>query len=429
MTAWVVRALLAGALLSLAALAADRAAGWLGRPRRWVWATAMAASLLLPLIAHWLPGVFPTLPFDAPAETGGALSWLGAAPAPVAVPLPAAPFAAEHQLELAWLAASLAMLAAIGWTCVRLRALRRRCVPAVVDGFAVLLSGRDGPVVLGLLRPAIVLPRWVLAAPAEERALILRHEREHVAAGDAWLLFLGTLAVAFMPWNPALWWQHRRLRLGTEIDCDARVLLHGASRRAYGAVLLSTAGAPLSILAPAWGEAKSHLERRIIAMTMRQTTHPALRSAILGIAALCTGAAACDVAGGRAVAPTAAARGVWDGATLEQVSVGTGPTKRFGLVYSYAMDGQIRGNGRPVPLRMPHHAVVARVVDGSPVQAAGLQAGDTILSVNGRDGREKKLFPNRSPGASYDLRIRRKGQIHDVSFAVGSPEDYPESPR
>ena len=430
MTAWILRALLAGVLLSLAALAADRAAGWQGRPRRWAWAAAMLASLLLPLAAHRLPDVVPSVRFDAPAAALPRLSVSGAGGADEILTRHAAPLVSARTLALAWLAASLAMLAAVAGTCARLRALRHRCSPAVVDGREVLLSDRHGPVVLGLRRPAIVLPAWVLAAPAEERALILRHEREHVAAGDAWLLFLGTLAVAAMPWNPALWWQHRRLRLAAEIDCDARVLASGTSRRAYGAVLLrSVGGAPLSILAPAWGEAKSHLEKRIIAMTTKQTTHPALRSAILGIAALCTGLAACDVAGGGAVAPSVAARGVWEGAAREQVSVGRGPSKRFGLVYSFGMEGQIFGNGRPVPPRMADRAVVVRVLEGSPVHAAGLQPGDTILSVNGRDGREKRLFPDRTPGARYDVRVRRMGQVHAVSFAVGRPEDYPESPR
>ena len=394
----------------------------------------MLGTLLLPLIAHWLPGIVPTLrlPLSSAAENAFVLPWPGDVDGTAARTdsRPGEPLLTVRTLAFAWAAASLAMLAAVACTCVRLRGVRRRCTPAVVDGCDVLLSTRHGPVVLGLRRPVIVLPSRVLAAPAEERALILRHEREHVVAGDVWLLFLGTLAVAAMPWNPALWWQHPRLRLAAEIDCDARVLASGTSRRAYGAVLLRTLGRePFSFLAPAWGEAKSHLERRIIAMTTKQTSHRALRSLILGIGALCTGAAACDVAAGGAVAPSVAARGVWDDARPELVSVGSGPTKRFGLVYSYAMDGQVFGNGRPIPTRMPYHAVVARVLDGSPVQAAGLQGGDTILSVNGRDGREKKLFPDRTPGARYDLRIRRMGRVHDVSFAVGSPEDYPESPR
>jgi hypothetical protein len=430
MTMWIVRALAAGVLLSLAALAAERVAGWMGVARRWVWAAAMAATLALPLVALWAPGALPSLPIHHGATAMGAriTGWSPEEPRAAADSPTHAPPGSGRLPALAWAAASLAMLGALARARARLRRVRAGCTPAEVDGFHVLLSSGFGPAVLGFRRPAVVLPAWVLAAPAEERALIVRHEREHLASRDAWLLLASALAVAAMPWSAALWWQHRRLRLAVEIDCDTRVLAAGGSRRTYGAALLRAAGGapPRSVLAPAWGERSSHLERRLIAMTIQRGSHRVLSSVLLGLGALCAGVAACDAAGaGTAAAPTLAARPAWDGATPEVVSVGSGPSKRFGLVYSYDMEGLLIGNGRRLPPRAPHHPVVSGLLAGSPAAASGLQVGDTILSANGRDGREKNLFPDRAPGARYELRVRRAGANREFSFAVGRPEDYP----
>lgn len=44
-----------------------------------------------------------------------------------------------------------------------------------------------------------------------------------------------------MPWNPALWWIVRRLRLAIETDCDRRVLHAGTDVHAYGVLLLNAA--------------------------------------------------------------------------------------------------------------------------------------------------------------------------------------------
>jgi len=41
-----------------------------------------------------------------------------------------------------------------------------------------------------------------------------------------------------MPWNLGLWWQLRRLRVGLELDCDARVAPRVADRPRYGQLLL-----------------------------------------------------------------------------------------------------------------------------------------------------------------------------------------------
>jgi hypothetical protein len=333
----------------------------------------------------------------------------------------------------------------LAWTALRLSAVRRRCARAEVDGVPVLLSDRYGPAVLGLWRPCVVVPAWLLEVPAAERALVLRHEREHAAAGDGWLLFLSAATLAAMPWNPLLWWQHRRLRLAVEIDCDARVLAAGASRRVYGEALLRTAGSPASILTPAWGEPKSNLERRILAMTATRPRHRAFLSAIAGAAALCATLAACEVAGGPTAAPalqgrepakrartvltttvsTVRTEGAREAGTLvEQVTFVGSParsTSQIGMSYGWDNLSLRMGPGIPYPVRMPFHPVVSKLVPGGAGERAGFAVGDSIIAVNGRDGREKQLFGGLNPGDRYPVVVSRGGVRHTLTLVPDPP--------
>ena len=70
--------------------------------------------------------------------------------------------------------------------------------------------------------------------------MMLRHEQEHVAAGDALLTVFGVLVVVLVPWNPAVWFMANRMRLAIEVDCDRRVMRDGdLDTRRYAELLLS----------------------------------------------------------------------------------------------------------------------------------------------------------------------------------------------
>jgi hypothetical protein len=114
----------------------------------------------------------------------------------------------------------------------------------------------------------------------EARALMLRHESEHIRARDPLMLFAGVLLVALFPWNPALWMLVRRLRLAVEIDCDQRVLRSSSQQREYGILLLAVGARHASPMpfATSLAERRPFLERRIRALTESRPRNPRLVS-------------------------------------------------------------------------------------------------------------------------------------------------------
>lgn len=159
----------------------------------------------------------------------------------------------------------------------------------------VLVSASAGPAVVGVLHPEIVLPEWVLALEEERRRLVVEHEVEHLRAGDSPLLLASLLVLVLCPWNPALWWQVRRLRLAVEVDCDARVLRRRPDARNYGALLLEVGrmASRRQLLATAFSKPHSFLERRIRMITRSDPRHRFRTAAGLALAALGAPLAAC----------------------------------------------------------------------------------------------------------------------------------------
>ncbi|MFL5541281.1 MAG: M56 family metallopeptidase, partial [Longimicrobiaceae bacterium] len=278
MIAWMLFAALVAALAGLAALAAERGLALFRLPTRWAWAASIAASLALPLL-------LPARP-EARSDVGGMMLETVAA-APAGTPLVGGNVVAGGARGLdpvapwAWLATSVAVAGVLAAAARRLARRRRGWTAAVVAGEPVLLSGEVGPAVVGFLRPSIVIPRWTLDWPEPRLRMIVRHEREHVAAADPALLLAGLCAAVLVPWSPALWWQLRRLRLAVEVDCDARTLRAGPDPAAYGRLLLEVGsrGRAGAVPLAAFSEPRSFLERRIRAMTLRTPRNRALRLA------------------------------------------------------------------------------------------------------------------------------------------------------
>lgn len=321
-------ALAVGLLLGAAGLAADGAAG-LGRwPRRWLWTALLVAAVGLPAAGPWRPARTAEASMVAVgAPRALETASIGTMPPPRAslvasvrdridaTATAAAQF--EPLLAVVWLVGSGLVAIAFITGQLALVARRRQWPEAVVHGTSVLIAPATGPAVVGLVRPRIVLPAWSLGLDAPAMDLVLRHEREHVRAGDPWLIHVAGAALVLMPWNPVIWWMTSRLRLAVELDCDRRVVGTAASAGrapeavAYGEVLLAVLErrpGPTPLAAPALIESSSILARRISALFPSAVRFARARVAAASAGALALGAIVAVVPMPRvAVAPLEAA--------------------------------------------------------------------------------------------------------------------------
>ena len=99
-----------------------------------------------------------------------------------------------------------------------------------------------GPAVIGALAPRVVLPAdFAERFTAEEQALILAHEKNHLAVGDAQINAAVTALQCLFWFNLLIHVGAAALRVDQEIACDAAVLArHPKTRRAYGEAMLKT---------------------------------------------------------------------------------------------------------------------------------------------------------------------------------------------
>jgi hypothetical protein len=236
----------------------------------------------------------------------------------------------------------------------------------------------------------------------------VQHEDEHRRAGDHALLAGACTAVCLMPWNIALWWLLLRTRLAVELDCDARVLRRGVQPRSYGSLLLEiagrTRGRPFG--APALTDSRTHLERRLIAMTDDMRTPGRARTAAAGLAAVLLGAAACT-----ADLPTSAAIDDMDVTEVEVKAEQAGMLVPLGVDDSplYIVDGVIV-NGAEARGLEPEHI---RKIEVLKARAALREYGErgehgVILVETLAPGAPRVLgTPIEEPTEGTEIRVRR----------------------
>ena len=257
----------------------------------------MALSAIVPLVAGarmlgWLPR---------------SEDWTGvrAVMLPVAsVVIPAVKESATTRLEIAlalgWALLSIAVIVRFVGGARRLGTRRLAWRPSVLDGSEVLVSADCGPAVIGFRNPVIVVPEWVLDLDRSLRALILRHEREHLDRGDPRVLLTSLAIAAMFPWNLTIWLQLHRLRRAMELDCDARVLRAYPDTRRYGSLLLAVAQRAdrSGLFAAAFMNPNSLLTSRITALRNRLPKHRVARSLTLAACAMAATVLACQVDAG-----------------------------------------------------------------------------------------------------------------------------------
>ena len=152
-------------------------------------------------------------------------------------------------------------------------------------------SGWSGsPVVLGFLRPQIILPGDFDAVYSrEEQEMILAHERAHIARADPLQMSFAAAWTCVFWFNPLTYWAVNRLRLDQDLACDAVVLQrHNIHRARYAEALLKTqltidgaVGPPVGCY---WGSGHP-LKERVVAL--KRPLPSTLRRTIgIGISAL-----------------------------------------------------------------------------------------------------------------------------------------------
>jgi TonB family protein len=105
----------------------------------------------------------------------------------------------------------------------------------------VFLADVSVPIVCGLFRTAILLPRDSAEWPPEQRAAALRHELAHLERKDLWTSLIANIACAVYWVHPLAWAVARRLREEQEDACDDAVLAGGFEPATYAEALIATA--------------------------------------------------------------------------------------------------------------------------------------------------------------------------------------------
>lgn len=97
------------------------------------------------------------------------------------------------------------------------------------------------PMLAGLRRPLLLLPRHLRSFAVDQQRLIVAHELEHLRRRDHWWQHAGALLQALLWFVPAAHALRRRLHWALELGCDRAVLAGrpASARRSYAAALLA----------------------------------------------------------------------------------------------------------------------------------------------------------------------------------------------
>ncbi len=152
----------------------------------------------------------------------------------------------SYWIPILWSFGAVAFLfrLALGHTVAELAVRRGIRISTSMEGLSMPVIEADvpGPVVTGLLRPTILVPRNARDWPETLLSAAYRHELAHVERLDLWTTLAGQLACAIYWFHPLVWALARRMRTLQELACDDAVLSSGFAPVAYAEALVAVAG-------------------------------------------------------------------------------------------------------------------------------------------------------------------------------------------
>ncbi|MRW84663.1 hypothetical protein GJ698_11250 [Pseudoduganella sp. FT26W] len=241
------------------------------------WAAVPAAVIMALLPAARMP---------APVQQAvSPLRHIAGISAPAVLPA-AAPW--QPWLVTLWLITAAAMLAWLWRAHVRYRSSLGTL--RLQDG--VFYSASEGPAVVGLWRPIIIVPDdFVVRYTAQEQQLILAHEAVHVRRRDPLMNALCALLQCVLWFHPLVHLAAHRFRRDQELACDAAVMhAHPGLKRSYGEAMLKTQMSDQTVLIHCHWQSVHPLKERI--MQLQQTAPTPFRR-LLGRATITALVAAC----------------------------------------------------------------------------------------------------------------------------------------
>ena len=172
----------------------------------------------------------------------------------------------------------------------RITALRERL--GIASAVTLLESGiSDIPVVIGYLRPVILVPVGLLTAmPAAQIEAILLHELAHIRRRDYLVNLLQTVVEGFLFYHPAVWWISHVIRAERENCCDDLVVATSGDAHQYASALAALEQNRSCYTEPALAANGGNLMKRIRRLldpldTPRTALSPALSAVVLTVTA------------------------------------------------------------------------------------------------------------------------------------------------
>ncbi len=146
------------------------------------------------------------------------------------------------------------------------------------------------PVVIGYLRPAILIPAGMLTGlPAAQIEAILLHELAHIRRADYLVALVQSAVEGLLFYNPAVWWISRVIRAERENCCDDFAIAIQGDPHAYATALATIEAsrwrASEPVLAANQGDLPRRIRRILRTSDARDFSLPLIPAAMLLIAA------------------------------------------------------------------------------------------------------------------------------------------------